>query len=128
MTIGENIKRLRKERGFTQVTLGQRCGLSNGQISEYEHDVVKPPIERLAKIADALDVSVAAIDSSLLDVPGFSLPEKPKSDDHFLQVILENWPKLDQSERAQVAGLAAQIAEDKKTEIHTASDSDEVAI
>lgn len=128
MTIGENIKRLRKERGLTQVTLGERAGLSNGQISEYEHDVVKPPIERLAKIADVLGVSVAAIDSSLLDVPGFCPPVKQKSEDHFLQVILENWPKLDQSERAQVAGLAAQIAEDKKTGIHTDSDSSKIAL
>lgn len=61
MTVGENIKRIRKERGFTQKKLGELCGMNEVQIRRYELGKANPKIETVDKIASALGVSVLNI-------------------------------------------------------------------
>lgn len=39
MTIGQNIRAIRKKRGLTQGRLGQLCGMTGGAISSYENGV-----------------------------------------------------------------------------------------
>lgn len=58
MTLGQRIKQLRKERGWTQRELEQRAGLENRNLTRYESDKVRPRLESLTKIAEALEVSV----------------------------------------------------------------------
>jgi|GEM_PF-2906571 len=66
MTIGENIRKIRKQLDMTQADLAKKSGIAQGQLSEYEKDAVKEPrIDKLAKIADALGVSVASLDYRL---------------------------------------------------------------
>lgn len=57
MTVGENIKRIRKERGLTQKKLGGLCGLSEGMIRQYELNLRTPKLETVEKIASALGVA-----------------------------------------------------------------------
>lgn len=57
MAIGENIKRIRKEKGLTQKALGERCNISEGNIRKYESNRQKPKIETIQRIANALGVS-----------------------------------------------------------------------
>ncbi len=54
MTVGENIKRLRKERGLTQKQLGEMCGIAESNIRKYESDKQNAKIETIEKIAQAL--------------------------------------------------------------------------
>lgn len=61
MTIGENIKRIRKEKGFTQKKLGELCKLSEGMIRQYELSLRTPKIETVDKIASALGVKIVDI-------------------------------------------------------------------
>ena len=58
MTIGEKIKRLRKERGMTQEELGAAVGVQKAAINKYETGIViNLKREMIAKLASALDVS-----------------------------------------------------------------------
>lgn len=57
MTVGENIRKIRKEKKLTQKELGKLCGMSEAQIRHYELNYKKPKIETLQKIATALDIS-----------------------------------------------------------------------
>lgn len=58
MTVGENIRRIRKKKGFSILKLREATGLSKSTISEVENNKSKPNVRTLEKIADALDVSV----------------------------------------------------------------------
>lgn len=57
MTVGENIKRLRKERGLTQKNLGELCGIAEPNIRKYENGKQNPKLETIEKIATALGVT-----------------------------------------------------------------------
>ena len=59
--IGENIRRIRKEKRISQKGLGEMTGLSNVLINNYEHGVKKPKIETVRKIAEALGVDAETL-------------------------------------------------------------------
>ena len=61
MSIGENIKRLRKEHKLTQKKLGELSGMSEAMIRQYELGLRKPKIQAIRKIAAALDAKVVDI-------------------------------------------------------------------
>ena len=54
MTIGENIKKARKNAGLKQKDLAKAIGVSPQMISLYETDSRRPKYETLAKIASAI--------------------------------------------------------------------------
>ena len=58
MSIGENIKKYRKNNKLTLKQLGELVGLSEQAIGQYERGDRNPSLEILIKIAVALDVSV----------------------------------------------------------------------
>ena len=55
MSIGDKIRTARKEKGITQSELGNLCGMSDVQISQYESGAKNPKIVTLKKISLALD-------------------------------------------------------------------------
>lgn len=57
-TIGENIKRLRKSIGLTQVQLAKKLGTIQKVITDYETGKTRPPSERLPVIAKFFHVSI----------------------------------------------------------------------
>lgn len=61
MTIGETIKKIRIERGLTQKQLGELCGIDPGNLRKYESGKIKPKIETIKKIADALETTILDI-------------------------------------------------------------------
>ena len=61
MTTGENIKRIRMEKGYTQKQLAEKCEMYESQIRKYELNKANPKIETLEKIANALDCKVSDI-------------------------------------------------------------------
>lgn len=54
--IGENIRRIRREKKITQKKLAEMTGLTNVVINYYEHGAKNPTIETVQKIAGALGV------------------------------------------------------------------------
>lgn len=57
MSVGQNIKRLRKERGICQKELAAFLNLSVGTISNYEKGVHSPDLVTTGKIADFFGVT-----------------------------------------------------------------------
>ncbi|WP_338976171.1 XRE family transcriptional regulator [Spiroplasma endosymbiont of Monopis laevigella] len=55
MKIGRKLKTLRLKHNLTMEELGKRCDLSKGFISQLEHDVSSPSIEKLKSILDIFD-------------------------------------------------------------------------
>lgn len=56
--LGERIKQLRKEHGFTQAELGNRIGVIKQTVSNWENNVSNPNNEILANLAEMFDVSI----------------------------------------------------------------------
>ena len=58
MTLGEKVKRLRKEKDWPQAKLGKKIGADAHRICNYEKGNVTPSAEALMKIAGALGITV----------------------------------------------------------------------
>ena len=67
MTIGENIRRIRQERGLTQRQLGELVGASEAYIRAYESGRRNPKPASLEKIAEALAVNSEVLTNSDFD-------------------------------------------------------------
>lgn len=61
MTLGQNIKKYRKQKGLTQSELAEMIDLKNITIRKYESDDREPSIETITKIAAALEVPVGKL-------------------------------------------------------------------
>ncbi|HLW31187.1 MAG TPA: helix-turn-helix transcriptional regulator [Aequorivita sp.] len=58
MDFGDNMMLMRKKKKLSQAALGKLIGTSGDVIGRYERGDIKPSIDVVAKIADALEVSV----------------------------------------------------------------------
>ena len=61
MSIGTNIKKLRKERGITQEDLAQSLGITPNAVSQWERNRTAPDISQLPLLADIFGVSADVI-------------------------------------------------------------------
>jgi len=59
--MNERIKKIRKQKGLSQTDLGERIGVSQQVITNYERGLREPDIETLLKIAGALDVTLESL-------------------------------------------------------------------
>lgn len=55
---GKNLKTLRKERGYTQTSLGKAVGATKGTVSTWETGLRDPAVPTLIKLANLLDCSI----------------------------------------------------------------------
>jgi len=67
MTVGENIRRIRKERGLTLKQLGEMVGVSESYIRAYESGRRNPKQASLEALADALAVNPEVLTNSDFD-------------------------------------------------------------
>lgn len=61
MSIGQNIKKYRKEKGYTQRELADLIGVSTQSISKWETDTGAPDISLVVPLASALEISTDAL-------------------------------------------------------------------
>ncbi|MDU5081157.1 helix-turn-helix domain-containing protein [uncultured Tissierella sp.] len=61
MTIGENIKKYRKEKGLTQKELAEKSNLSRSYLADLERDRYNPSLDSLKLIANSLEVDVSIL-------------------------------------------------------------------
>ena len=80
MSLGQAIRRLRKERGMTLADLAERCDSHVGNLSRIERDQARPSLELLYRLAQALSLSLTDI---------FSVAEKKQLDSE--QVALNSF-------------------------------------
>ena len=55
-SIGDNIKQFRKDKGLSQKALGEKIGVSQQMIAQYETNKREPKLQALIKIAKALEI------------------------------------------------------------------------
>lgn len=67
MTVGENIRRIRQERGLTLKQLGEMVGVSEAYIRAYESGRRNPKLKSLEALAQALAVDVEVLTNSDFD-------------------------------------------------------------
>lgn len=65
----QNLKALRLERGLTQAALARRAGLASTAISMYELGQRQPDLDRLERLAQALNAPASALLASAPAVP-----------------------------------------------------------
>lgn len=58
MSIGERIKKLRKQNDLSGDKFGELCGVSKGMVSQWESDIVTPPVDRLLLLQKSLEFSI----------------------------------------------------------------------
>ena len=71
MSIGQNVKKYRKEKGYTQRELADLIGVSVQAVSKWETDTGAPDISQVVPLASALDISTDA----LFDYEHYTKPE-----------------------------------------------------
>ena len=59
--VGENVRTLRKARGWSQEKLGEKADLSYKFIGEIERGIVNPSLDSLSGIASALDIEISKL-------------------------------------------------------------------
>lgn len=59
--VGENVRSLRKARGWSQKELGEKADLSYKFIGEIERGTVNPSLDSLSGIASALDIEISKL-------------------------------------------------------------------
>lgn len=87
MTTGQIMQAIRKERGYTQKQLAEKCGLATGTIQQYELNKREPRREQLQKIATVLDVplyELMGFDGSIRVNPN---PERERLDTEAEELI-----------------------------------------
>ena len=53
-----NLEKMRKEKGWTQVELGEKLGVSNQAVSKWESEMTFPDVMLLPHIAELFEVSI----------------------------------------------------------------------
>ncbi len=106
MTIGENIKRIRKEQGITQKQLSELTGIAEATIIRYEKGKFKPNIKQVERIAEALNVppynfldteqlsNESKVFDAIMEVYGIEDPDVLESLDAFMHMNHEKQLKV----------------------------------
>lgn len=55
---GTNLRRIRKDKGFSQRELSSRCNIDNADISRMENGAINITLTTLQQLADAMDIGV----------------------------------------------------------------------
>lgn len=64
------IREIRRQKNITQKQLAEAIGVTVGTISQYENETLVPTLNRLAMIAQALDVPMETIDITMTEYAG----------------------------------------------------------
>lgn len=84
MSVGERIKNEREQRGMTQKQLGEKLGVSQQQIGNWENSNKLPTLRTLQRVAKALDIKL----NTLVDEQSGEVEEV--GDDISWDVVAEN--------------------------------------
>ena len=58
MSVGENIRRIRLEKGITQMWLADKAGITQAMLCQIERETKNPSIQEGKAIADAMHISM----------------------------------------------------------------------
>lgn len=99
MSIGENLKRLRRDKGWTQSDLADECGIRLGQISKIERNDTDPKLSTINALTDALgctpnsllvDVEKTSV-NALLEIALERIQNLPEEDKRHLLAVIDKY-------------------------------------
>lgn len=99
MAIGENLKRLRRDKGWNQEELADRCKVGFGQISKIERNETNPKLSTIYELmgalgctADALliDTEKSSVDS-IMAIALERIKQLPEKDKEILLTIIDKY-------------------------------------
>lgn len=122
-SIGHRIARLRKEKGYTQVGLAQKIGLTQNLVSAYECDRLRLNAEMVIHFAQALEVSADEL-LGLQPVPISSLKPSLKLQRRWQKI--ESLPMHQQKILLKTIDMFLIAAENRGTEPTANLDSQEM--
>jgi transcriptional regulator with XRE-family HTH domain len=104
MDIGQRIRKLRKEKDWTQKELGNRMGMDHRNVTKYETGAAKPSVKVLKRFAEAFEITV---DELLYDASQVK-PEYLIQDNELLRQFREV-EKLDEDDKTVVKRIIQAI-------------------
>lgn len=116
VTLGQRIRHLRKQKDWTQKELERQAGLENRNLTRYESDKVRPRVESLKKIAEALEVTVDELTTEESE-----LPEQQFQDKELLNQFLAIEKMDDQDRFAIKRILQAMIVKNKVQDLQVSA-------
>lgn len=122
MSLGENIRKIRKEKGYSILKLRELTGLSKSTISEIENDKSSPTFETLNKIAKALEIRVETLISyDQLNEWDNEYPDLKEADDEFddnIRAIARDMKKLSSDKQDLLRSLIKTMVESGDDELN----------
>lgn len=108
MPLGDRIKELRKERGWSQDELAAKAGSDARGISRYENGRITPSLDALVRIAEALNVS---LDHLAID----DIPRRPlHAPENILGDRLAGIAELDDADLASLLNVVDALVAKKR--------------
>jgi transcriptional regulator with XRE-family HTH domain len=109
MKISEKIRKLRKEKGWSQTQLAHKLGIHPQNVSRYERGPITPSTEAISKFAEVFGVSVDyLLNDNFEDSSAYKIKDKQ------LQKYLEEVDNLNEKDKELVKGLIeAVLVKDK---------------
>lgn len=107
MTVGEKIKKLRKERGWSQSKLGEKVGIPAQNISRYEKNKAAPREATLAIFAEAFELPISEFTNlaAPLDIPHL--------DPEFIE-LMRLIPTLEENDQFVIKRVLKALINEKK--------------
>ena len=100
MSIGKNIARFRKAKGWTQAELGEKIGVSNQAVSKWESETSMPDVMLLPVLADAFGCYVDELFSREVktEIHYDHCAEFPWADDNTIRIFQTGGKKIMKSQ------------------------------
>ena len=102
MSIGKNIARFRKAKGWTQAELGEKIGVSNQAVSKWESGTSMPDVMLLPVLADAFECYIDELFSREVktEIHYDHCAEFPWADDNTIRIFQTEGKKIIKSQEA----------------------------
>ena len=102
MSIGKNIARFRKAKGWTQAELGEKIGVSNQAVSKWESGTSMPDVMLLPVLADAFECYIDELFSREVkaEIHYDHCGEFPWADDNTIRIFQTEGKKIIKSQEA----------------------------
>ena len=115
----ERLKLLRKEKKLSQVKLAKSVGIHYNHLGRYEHGKSNPSVKTLARLAQALDVSVDYLLGGSISETAHPSPlgetGAARFEDRDLRILFEDIQTLDPYDRISLKKLIVDFISIKKT-------------
>lgn len=120
MSIGKNIKNIRKRRNLTQSDFSKKIGISRTYLSDLENDRKSPSVETLNKISDKLNVSTSSLLSEKMDLFEFLEMQSAETSQTFseiVRILFEEKPYYSTKEKQLVIDVFSFIEAKRRSKV-----------